>query len=62
MTQFDPSEISNWANHPEANHQLHELIRRLILSTVPEIHHLDIPSGSAVWQSGWDGQVRGQNG
>ena len=56
MLQFDPSDISNWANLPDANHQLPELIRRLILATIPELSRLDMPSGSAVWLSGWDGQ------
>ena len=56
MLHLDPSEISNWADLPDANHQLPELIRRLILATtVPT--HLDIPGGSAVWRSGWDGLV-----
>ena len=57
MRQFDPSEISNWASLPDANHQLPELIRRLILATVPELSRLDIPSGSSVWGPGWDGML-----
>ena len=55
MLRFDSSAISNWADQPEATHQLPELIRRLILATVPAVSHLDIPSGSAVWLPGWDG-------
>ena len=57
MILFDASEITNWANRPNANHQLPELIRRLILATVPELSRLEMPSGSAVWLSGWDGQL-----
>ena len=55
MIHFDPSEISSWANRPDANHQLPELVRRLILATVPELPRLDMPSGSAVWgvRLGW---------
>ncbi len=62
MIPFDPSEISSWANRPDANHQLPELIRRLILATVPELSRLDMPSGSAVWRSGWDGLLTAETG
>ena len=62
MLRFDPSEISNWASLPDANHQLPELIRRLILATVPQLSRLDIPSGSAVWLSGWDGLLTAETG
>ena len=62
MVHFDPSEISNWADLPDANHQLPELIRRLILATVPELSRLGMPSGSAVWLSGWDGLLTAENG
>ena len=62
MRQFDPSEISNWASLPDANHQLPELIRRLILATVPDLSRLDIPGGSAVWLSGWDGMLTAEVG
>ena len=55
MLRFDSSEISNWANLPDANHQLLELIQRLVLATVHELSHHNMPSGSAVWLSGWDG-------
>lgn len=62
MMPFEPSEISGWANRPDANHQLPELIRRLILATVPELSWLEMPSGSAVWLSGWDGQLKAKTG
>ena len=55
MLSFDPSEIANWADKPDANGLLPTLIRRLILATVPTTSLLDVPSGSAVWMSGWDG-------
>lgn len=57
MRQFDPSEISKWASLPDVHHKLPELIRGLILATVPELSRLDIPSGSAVWRPGWDGML-----
>ena len=62
MIPFEASEISSWANRPDANHQLPELIRRLILATVPELSRLEMPSGSAVWLSGWDGQLTADTG
>ena len=46
MIPFDSSEIANWADKPDAQHQLPELIRRLILATVPTPSLLHIPSGS----------------
>ena len=57
MLQFDPSDISNWADRPDANHQLPVLMRRLIMATVPELSRLDMPGGSAVWSPGWDGRL-----
>ena len=62
MISFEPSEISSWANRPDANHQLPELIRRLILATMPELSRLEMPSGSAVWLSGWDGLLNSDIG
>ena len=62
MIPFEPSEVSSWANRPDANHQLPELIRRLILATVPELSRLEMSSGSAVWLSGWDGQLTADTG
>ena len=62
MIPFEPSEITSWANRPDANHQLPELIRRLILATVPELSRLNMPSGSAVWLPGWDGHLTAEEG
>ena len=62
MIPFEPSEITSWANRPDANHQLPELIRRLILATVPELSRLNMPSGSAVWLPGWDGHLTAEAG
>ena len=55
MITFDPSEIVNWADTPEARQKLPELIRRLILATVPMPSLLHMPSGSSIWRPGWDG-------
>ena len=49
MIPFDSSEIANWADKPDAQHQLPELIRRLILATVPTPSLLDIPNGSFIF-------------
>ena len=62
MIDFDASDISNWSNQPDANHQLPDLVRRLILATVSELSHLDMPSGSAVWLPGWDGTLTAKTG
>ena len=55
MIPFDPSDIVNWADKPDAQHRLPEFIRRLILATVPMPSLLHMPSGSSVWRPGWDG-------
>ena len=55
MITFDSSEISNWADKPDANHQLPELVRRLILATIPQTASIVMPSGSSVRMPGWDG-------
>ena len=55
MIHFDASEIVNWADKPDAQHQLPELVRRLVLATVPQPVSLAMPSGSSVRMPGWDG-------
>ncbi len=55
MISFDPSEFGNWVDKPDASHQFPELIRRLSLATVPQLHSIAMPSGSSVWRGGWDG-------
>ena len=57
MTEsFDASEIGNWSDTADAEHKLPELVRRLVLSTLPEPpSRIDMPSGSSVRLPGWDG-------
>ena len=55
MISFDSSEIANWAGKASAQYDFPELVRRLILATVPKPALLEMPSGSSVWQPGWDG-------
>ena len=55
MISFDPSDICHWANNPDAFHRFPELIRRLVMATVPMPSLLKMPSGSSVWRAGWDG-------
>ena len=62
MIEFDPSEIDSWASKAEAIYQFPRLIRRLILSTISTPSLLSMPSGSAVWSSGWDGVLHVDNG
>ena len=62
MIQFDQSEISAWSNQSDAGDRLPDLVRRLILATVPELSHLNMPSGSTVWLPGWDGTLTAETG
>ena len=57
MISFDASELVNWADRPDAHHVLPELVRKLILATVPLPGFLDMPSGSSVRMPGWDGSL-----
>ncbi len=53
---FDASEINNWSDTADAEHRLPQLIRRLVMDTVPESQlRIDMPSGSSVRFPGWDG-------
>ena len=62
MISFDSSEIDNWSDKPDAHHRLPELIRRLVMATVPMPSGIDIPSGSSVRLPGWDGLVDVEGG
>ena len=62
MISFDSSEIVNWADKTEATDVLPELVRRLILATVPLLEYLDMPSGSSVRMPGWDGRLSVSDG
>ena len=62
MIRFDPSEIDNWADKPEASHQLPELVRLLILATAPVPDLLRMPNGSSVRMPGWDGLLAVEGG
>ena len=55
MITFDSSEIVNWADKPDSSHKLPELVRRLILATIPQTSSISMPSGSSVRMPGWDG-------
>ena len=55
MITFDSSEIVNWADKPDSSHQLPELVRKLILATIPQPSSISMPSGSSVRMPGWDG-------
>ena len=54
MISFDASELSTWADKPDARHRLPQLLQQLILATAsPE--RIRFPSGSSVDLQGWDG-------
>ncbi len=58
MISVDPSELAQWAARPDAPYIFPELIRRLIIATTPAAALVDMPSGSSVRLSGWDGLLR----
>ena len=62
MISFDSAEIVNWADQPDAHHVLPELVRRLILATIPLPEFLDMPSGSSVRMPSWDGSLFASDG
>ena len=62
MIPFDASDITRWADTPDAHHQLPQLIRRLVMATVPMPSLVDMPSGSSVPLPGWDGLLTVENG
>ena len=62
MISVDPSDIIHWADRPDAYHKLPELVRRLILATVPMPSLLHMPSGSSVSRPGWDGLLVVESG
>ena len=62
MIDFDSSEISNWADKPEAQHQLPKLVRLLISTTITKVSLLHMPSGSSVYLPGWDGLIEVDSG
>ena len=62
MIAFDASDICHWANNPDAFHKLPELVRRLVMATVPMPSLLQMPSGSSVWRAGWDGLLVVEDG
>ena len=55
MIPFDSSDIVHWADKPDAQDKLPELVRRLVLATVPMPSILNMPSGSSISRPGWDG-------
>ncbi len=57
MIRFDAREIDNWADLREAQHDLPELIRKLVLATIDSrnLSAIRFPSGSSVVRSGCDG-------
>ena len=62
MIALDPSDIVRWADNPDAQHKLPELVRRLVLATVPMPTVLNMPSGSSVSRPGWDGLLVAKEG
>lgn len=51
--------LENWANWPEAQSKLPELVRRLIVETTDGDAKAHFPSGKGVHTGGFDGRVQG---
>ena len=62
MISFDASEIADWASLPDAQHQLPQLLRRLVLATTDSLTKVRFPSGSSVTTPGFDGEVGTSSG
>ena len=62
MIQLDSSDFTHWADGPNAHHQLPQLLRRLVMATLPMPSLIDIPGGSSVVLSGWDGLLEVEAG
>lgn len=57
MITFDAADLAHWAGGPNCQHQLPDLMRRLIRATVENNVPVDFPGGSSVNIGGWDGQI-----
>lgn len=57
MITFDATDLAHWADRSDCQHQLPDLIRRLVRATVENNVPVDFPSGSSVNVGGWDGQI-----
>jgi hypothetical protein len=55
LLNIQAAEISSWSVQPDAKAKLPEVIRRLVLATAPRLALVDFPSGSRVYEAGWDG-------
>ena len=63
MCDFDPSQIDNWADRHDARGQLPILIRKLLMTTLPDSNPMiDMPGGSSVSFRGWDGILKVDRG
>ena len=62
MIQIDRMSLDYWADTPECEAKLPDLVRRLIRSAVPGRSLVAMPGGSAVPLAGWDGRVETAEG
>jgi hypothetical protein len=58
MITIDRIEIETWGKRQETKGEFPLLIAKLIFETTPKSTFFEIPSGSAVFIEGWDGEVR----
>lgn len=57
-------DIAHWADRPDCAHRLPELVRRLVHSTAAPatLRQVDIPAGTEITRSGFDGRVFATSG
>lgn len=62
MSQITALEIEQWADSLAARAELPRLLRRLVLATVPDVQHIDMPAGEGIQRHGLDGIVHCMDG
>src|SRR2546430_10581309 len=62
VTLANAADLSVWANRIDAPGDLPDLVRRLILTTVPDVNRLQFRAGEGTRYPGWDGIVKSATG
>ena len=62
MKWIDSKDLASWSDYPNASVELPWLVGRLVRATVSDLKRADIPFGSSVNISGWDGAVEADQG
>ncbi|MEM7473977.1 MAG: helix-turn-helix transcriptional regulator [Planctomycetota bacterium] len=54
--------LEQWSSSREAQGELPNLVRQLIIASPAKTHRIEIPSGEGVQRHGWDGLVESESG